>query len=82
MRRRNMAALSIIAASLTGCSGSWSFGVGGAQPPPPAPAAGPQRVIVEPTGQVITTPLDPIETVIEGLSQAQTVRTLTRQLAR
>jgi hypothetical protein len=67
---------------LAGCSASFSFGPpgGGSGPPPAAPASA--RVIVEPTGQVVTAPLDPIETVIEGLSQAQTVRTLTRQLAR
>jgi hypothetical protein len=69
------------ALGLVGCSASWSFGPGRFDGPAPAPSA-PARVIVEPTGQVITTPLDPIEQTIEGLSQAQTVRTLVRQLSR
>ena len=66
---------------LSGCSGSWSFGPPPA-PPSPLPAAGPQRLILEPTGTIGTAPLDPIEVTIEGLSQAQTVRTLVKQLAR
>jgi hypothetical protein len=42
-----------------------------------------EKVIEEPNGEVIAEPApSPIDTVITGLSQAQTVRTLTRQLAR
>jgi hypothetical protein len=41
------------------------------------------KVVEEPNGEVIVEPAaSPIEMVITGLSQAQTVRTLTRQLAR
>ena len=69
------------ALALPGCSWSASFSPPGFGPQTPASAA-PARVIVEPTGQVITTPLDPIEVTIEGLSQAQTIRTLVRQLSR
>ena len=71
----------VLSLLLSGCSASWSFNTaGGFCAPAPAPA--PARVIVEPTGQVITTPLDPIEQTIEGLSQAQTVRSLVKQLSR
>ena len=74
--------LGFIAILLSGCSWQASFGPPGFGAQTPAPAPGPQRVIVEPTGQVITTPLDPIEVTIEGLSQSQTIRTLVRQLSR
>jgi hypothetical protein len=41
------------------------------------------KVVEEPNGEVIVEPAaTPIETMITGLSQAQTVRTLVRQLAR
>jgi hypothetical protein len=71
----------VLSLLLSGCSASWSFNpAGGFGAPAPAPA--PARVIVEPTGQVITTPLEPIEVTIEGLSQAQTVRSLVKQLSR
>ena len=60
--------------SLAGCSGSWSFGPPSA--PPPSPSSNvPARIVVE-NGAVIQEPLTPIESTIEGLSQAQTVRTL------
>lgn len=67
---------------LSACSGSISFGPPGFNNPTQAPPSAPARVVVEPTGQVITTPLDPIEVTIEGLSQAQTVRSLVKQLSR
>lgn len=67
---------------LSACSGSISFGPPTFQPPPAPVSPGPQRVIVESTGQVVTAPLDPIEVTIEGLSQAQTVRSLVKQLSR
>jgi hypothetical protein len=42
-----------------------------------------EKVIEEPDGTVIAEPVTtPIETTITGLSQAQTLRTLVRQLAR
>ena len=72
----------LLCVPLSACSWSASFGPPGLGNPSPSPQPAPARVIVEPTGQVITTPLDPIEQTIEGLSQAQTVRSLVRQLSR
>ena len=50
---------------------------------PLAPQAG-VTAVEEPDGEVVyeRAPKTPIEVVITGLRQAQTVRTLTRQLAR
>jgi hypothetical protein len=71
-------ALVVIVASLGGCT--WEGSIG--RPPLIAVPAG-DREVVEPNGSVIVEPEQiPIETVITGLSQAQTVRTLTRALAR
>jgi PBP1b-binding outer membrane lipoprotein LpoB len=70
-----------LALLLTGCSGQFAFGPPAFQQPPPTQPTGPQRLIVE-NGQVIQEPLTPIESTIEGLSQAQTVRTLVKQLSR
>ena len=69
-----------LALALSGCSGAWSFGP---PPAPPAASAGnvPSRIVVE-NGQAIQEPLTPIESTIEGLSQAQTVRVLVKQLSR
>jgi hypothetical protein len=78
MRRAATAALAL---TLTGCSGQFAFGPPAAAPPPTPATTGPQRLIVE-NGQVIQEPLTPIESTIEGLSQAQTVRTLVKQLSR
>jgi hypothetical protein len=64
---------------LTGCSGSFEFGRP-AQPVVLPAHAG--ETIIEPNGAVVEDRPAPIETVITGLSQAQTVRTLTRALAR
>lgn len=66
-----------LALMLSGCSGS--FEIGRAKPPLVAPAG--NRVVIEPDGAEVIEPAA-IETVITGLSQAQQVRTLTRQLAR
>jgi hypothetical protein len=74
------AALTLLALTLGGCAWKASFEPFRAPPPPPPSAV--HRIVVEPGGQVVEVPLDPIETVIEGMSQAQQVRTLTRQLAR
>jgi hypothetical protein len=75
------ATLMAIALTLAGCSGSFELGRPGRAPfvaPPPGAAA-----VIEPNGEEVITPAgSPIETVITGLSQAQQVRTLTRQLAR
>jgi hypothetical protein len=75
-------ALAIVAAlGLTGCSIEARFG--GPAPivitPPPAGT----KEIIEPSGAVLEEPATtPVETVITGMSQAQQLRTLTRQLAR
>jgi hypothetical protein len=66
----------LIAAS--GCSAS--FDIGRPKPALVAPPAG-STAIVAPDGTEVIEP-SAIETVITGLQQAQTVRTLTRQLAR
>jgi hypothetical protein len=69
----------LAALGLAGCSLEGRFG------PPPVvvqPPAG-TREIVEPSGAVLEEPATtPIETTITGMSQAQTLRTLTRQLSR
>ena len=73
------AILMAIALTLAGCSGSFELGRPGRAPfvaPPPGAAA-----VIEPNGEEVIGPTA-IETVITGVSQAQTVRTLTRQLAR
>lgn len=77
-RGRQFASSIGLALIASGCSGSFEFG----RPARPAIVAPPGAAIVEtPQGDVIETP-GAIETVITGLQQAQTVRTLTRQLAR
>ena len=69
----------LVGLALAGCSGSFEIG----RPPPRPPIVAPPgaTIVEEPDGAVVETPA-PIETVITGLSQAQQVRTLTRQLAR
>ena len=64
--------------AVSGCSAGLEIGRPKASfvAPPPGAAA-----IIEPDGTEIIEP-SAIETVITGLSQAQQVRTLTRQLAR
>jgi PBP1b-binding outer membrane lipoprotein LpoB len=78
MERKRVRFALVLAVGLTGCSGSIEFG----RPPiVVSPAVG--RTVVEPNGTIVEEPsVTPIETVITGLSQAQAVRTLTRQLAR
>jgi hypothetical protein len=64
---------------LSACSADLRLGP--ARTPIVAPPG--EKVVEEPNGEVIVEPATtPIDTVITGLSQAQTVRTLTRQLAR
>jgi hypothetical protein len=64
---------------LSACSADISIGRRG----PPLVAPPGEKIIEEPNGEVIVEPAaSPIEMVITGLTQAQTVRTLTRQLAR
>ncbi len=68
---------------LTGCSWQGSFGP---SPSPAPPLVIPGFVPVQlPGGAVVEEPVvparAPIETVITGLTQAQQVRTLARQLA-
>lgn len=49
------------------------------------PTVAGMKTVIEPNGQVIEEPvatLSPIESTITSLSQAQTLRTLVRQLAR
>jgi hypothetical protein len=64
---------------LSACSADFSIGPNrGRFSIPPG-----DKVVEEPNGEVIVEPAaTPIENLITGLSQAQTVRTLTRQLAR
>jgi hypothetical protein len=72
--------LFLLACAVAGCSFQGSIG-----PPGPAIIAPPgDKVIEAPGGAVIEEPPapPPIETVITGLNQAQTVRSLVRQLAR
>jgi hypothetical protein len=66
--------------TLTGCSGSFSFG----RPDRPDPPiiVPPNDRVVEPNGQVIEPARPDIEIVNHALSQAQTTRTLVRQLSR
>jgi hypothetical protein len=64
--------------ALAGCSAS--FEIGRPKPVVIPPAAG-ATTIIEPDGAVIEE-RPAIDTVITGLQQAQTVRSLTRQLAR
>jgi hypothetical protein len=71
-----VAAIGVIA--LSGCSGS--IEIGRPRQSIVAPAG---DTVIEPNGTVIEPPREAaIETVLTGLSQAQSVRTLTRQLAR
>jgi hypothetical protein len=75
---RMLALLSTL--TLAGCS--WQGSLFGGRPAiiqvPPG-----EKVIEEPNGAVIAEPVaSPIETTITGMSQAQTLRMLTRQLAR
>ena len=74
------ASLMAIGLALTLASCSAGFEIARPKAPVVIPAAG-ATTIVEPNGEVIEEK-PAIETVITGLSQAQTVRTLTRQLAR
>lgn len=72
--------LTLLALALAGCSANFEIGRPPARIIPPA-AGG--ATVIEPDGAVIEEPATPaIETVITGLSQAQQIRTLTRQLAR
>jgi hypothetical protein len=73
-----IAASLMLAACLTLSACSWSASIGR---PPLAATPAPAKLEMR-DGQVIEEPLTPIETVIEGLSQADKVRTLTRKLAR
>ena len=74
-----MRSLALIAVfMLAGCSGSFEIGRPRAPAVIPAPAGA--ATIIEPDGTVIEEKA-PIETVITGLSQAQQVRVLARQLA-
>lgn len=68
----------VLSLVLTGCSGSFEFG----RPPAPKiiPPAGATTIVAPDGEEVIETA--PIDTVLRGLSQAQTTRTLVRQLAR
>jgi hypothetical protein len=79
MRLASMAAITL-AGSLVGCSGSIAFGPS-REPPPAASTPLPTRLVVV-GNSVIEEPLTPIESVIEGMSQAQSVRTLTKALAK
>jgi len=65
---------------LSACSADISIGRG-----PPASFVLPpnEKVVAEPNGALIAEPVAaPIDTLITGLSQAQTTRSLVRQLAR
>jgi hypothetical protein len=79
-----------LALALPGCTSQFAFGPAtwGAAPVIPGftPVALPGGGFVEEPNSMLTPPAAPaeapIETVIQGLEQAQKVRTLTRQLAR
>ena len=71
----------MLAMFLSGCSWSGSFGPPAYSSAPAAAGPVPARIVVE-NGAVVQEPLTPIESTIEALSQAQTTRTLVRQLAR
>jgi hypothetical protein len=77
----NVRALIVLAAlSLAGCSAAFEIARPPARLVPTPPAGG--ATVIEPDGAIIEeTARPPIETVITGLSQAQQVRTLARQLA-
>ena len=68
----------LTAFTLAGCSADIQFGPRRAAPVAPPPGS---TAVIEPNGEEVIGPTA-IETVITGLSQAQAVRTLTRQLAR
>ena len=75
-----------MAFTLAGCSADIQFGPRRAAPVAPPPGS---TAVIEPNGEEVIGPQgvgpfgpSAIETVITGLSQAQQVRTLTRQLAR
>jgi hypothetical protein len=83
-------AVVMLAAGLSGCAVAERLANGGLLEPsgavvePNGTVVEPNGVVVEPNGQVVqAAPTEPaIETVITAMSQAQTLRTLTRQLAR
>ena len=78
----NVAGASLMfALALSGCSAG--FELGPRRAPFVVPPIG-ETAVIEPNGEEVIAPAarPPIETVITGLSQAQQVRTLTRQLAR
>jgi hypothetical protein len=77
MSRRNLMLPFPLLIAVSGCSAD--FEIGRPRPQPVVAPAG--ATVIEPNGTEIIEP-GAIETVITGLSQAQTVRTLTRQLAR
>jgi hypothetical protein len=73
-----------VSVGLSGCAGSFAIGrpaVVEAVAVPPARAA-----TIEPNGAIVepaeAPEAQPIDTVITGMAQAQTLRTLVRQLAR
>jgi hypothetical protein len=66
-----------MAIMLSGCS--WEGSIGRSAPIVVPPG---EKEIIEPGGAVVVEPSAPVETVITGLSQAQTTRALVRQLAR
>jgi hypothetical protein len=71
----------VIATSFLLSACSADLRLGPARTPLVAPPG--DKVVEEPNGEVIVEPASsPIETTITGLSQAQTLRTLVRQLAR
>jgi len=86
---KRMAAI-LLATSLGGCSLAERLANGALVEPngtvvePNGAVIEPSGVVVEPDGRVVQPPQrdEAIETVITGLSEAQQVRTLTRQLAR
>lgn len=80
-----IARIVLIAASsgLCGCAWQAAFDPRGAQLAPavqPAPASAARLEMRD--GRLIAEPLTPTEVVIEGMGQAQRIRTLTRQLSR
>jgi len=74
--------LPIMALMLAGCSGQFTFGS------PPTPAAAPivihpgQAAVAPAAGTIVEDNESPIEIVNTALGQAQTTRTLVRQLSR
>lgn len=68
----------MLSATLGGCAWEGSFGFLEKRPPPPPTPGGGHLVVVD--GRIVEEPPTPIETVIEGMEQAQRVRSLTQQL--